>query len=128
MANDELNTHLNRLLGFFTKNFAQAVWERILIVEDTMIKQDMSYRISRSAFFTPNDYSGRFAWLLTQRYSWINLQAAGVFGNTLLIVVELPKYESNTPSTTVNLSGPYLIKGKESWNISDSVIITDESF
>ncbi|MBL8207186.1 MAG: hypothetical protein JNM09_23335 [Blastocatellia bacterium] len=125
MAANELEKHLDRLIEIFGEWFSAASWQDILIVEAEMITGDFQYLIPRSAFVTPSQYSARFAWLLAQGYSWINLQAAGVFVDTLLVVVELPKDKSNMPTTAVNFSGPYLIKGKESWNISDMVTIID---
>lgn len=125
MSPTDLEAQLDRLFAFFRESFAQVSWRQILIAEAKMITDLPSYQIPRAALFTPQQYADRFAELLTQGYSWINLQVAGVFEDTMLIVVEWPQYKSGAPRPAVNFSGPYLVRGRESWNLLDRVTITD---
>ncbi len=75
----------------------------------------------------PEKYAPRFDWLLDQGHSWINLSAAGIFGDTLLVIVELPTYKNTVPRNlvSVNFSGPRILNEKVIWDISEFVRIIE---
>jgi hypothetical protein len=54
-----------------------------------------------------DDYRPRFADLLSRRWNWINLQAVGILGKSLVVSVELPRSPgASSLFTSVNISGP----------------------
>jgi len=77
--------------------------------------------IQRSALTTPEDYAPRFDEHLAKGYSWINMNAAGILGDSLLVVIELPSYVSGAPKdkVAVNLSGAAMLNGKTVWNADE---------
>ena len=66
--------------------------------------------VSREALKTVEAYASRFDALLAAGYAWINLSALGVYGEDLLVCVELPRGPVGVTvgCTSVNLSGPPL--------------------
>lgn len=102
-------------------------WQNIVIVEEQFLIEGKRYQFKKCDLFTPENYEQRFGWLLAQHYGWINLQAAGIFQDTLLVMIETPKETNNEigNNVAINLSGPYLHTQESPWEISDLVKIID---
>jgi hypothetical protein len=107
MMND-LQQHLDRLFSFVRQSTQPLSWTRVLIVEDTAITHGEFLFIPRSALTTVEAYTTQFEAHLNAGHSWINMNAAGVVGDTLLVIIELPQYTNTVPKerVSVNLSGP----------------------
>lgn len=125
MAAESLKKHLHLLTTFFNQSYANVSWENILLVEYKSLVNGVSYYVNKNDLFSPESYSPRFDWLLEQGHGWLNLQAAGVFQNTLLVVLETPNDSNKRPGnkTAINLSGPYKQQEKNDWEITDLVKI-----
>jgi hypothetical protein len=125
MVAESLKKHLQLLTTFFNESYANVSWENILLVEYKSLVNGVSYHVSKNDLFSPESYSPRFDWLLEQGHSWLNLQAAGIFQNTLLVVLETPNDSNKRPGnmTAINLSGPYRQQDKNDWEITDLVRI-----
>jgi hypothetical protein len=104
----ELQRHLERLTSWLNSRQQPLSWSCILIAEDADIKHGTISSLSRSALATPDEYSARFEEHLNAGHSWINMNAASVIEDTLLVVIELPSYSNTVPreKVSVNLSGP----------------------
>ena len=124
---NELEKHLKRLESYIHGLDDSVSWSRILIVEYENIAHGKPSLIQRPALFTPEKYEARFDEHLAKGYSWINLNAAGVLDDTLLLVVELPSYFSGAPKdkVAVNLSGATTSNGKDIWNADERYKIVD---
>ena len=104
----ELQRHIDRLTSYVGSSQQPLSWSRVLIAEDTDITHGKISFVPRSALATPDEYAPRFEKHLDAGHSWINMNAAGVIGDTLLVVIELPNYAKSVPRETVsvNLSRP----------------------
>ena len=118
---NELERHLNRLESFILEIDDSVSWSRVFIVEYENIAHGKPSLIQRSALSTPKDYAPRFDEHFAQGYSWINMNAAGILVDTLLVVIELPSYGSGAPKdkVAVNLSGAAMSNGKTVWNAEE---------
>jgi hypothetical protein len=127
MATEDIYKHLDQLTIFFKERCGSVSWKNILIVESSRLVDVRKYHINKGDLFTPEEYAPRFDWLLDQGHSWINLNAAGIFDNTLLVIVELPSYKNTTPRNlvSVNFSGPRILDEKIIWDISEFVRIIE---
>ena len=123
----DLERHLNQLISFMKKWGAPSSWSRVLFVEDTSIVHGMPSLIPRSALFLMADYETRFDSHLDAGHSWINMNAAGILNNALLVIIELPRYKNNVPrdKVSVNFSGAALVNGKSQWDASEQYRIVD---
>jgi hypothetical protein len=117
---NDLEKHLNRLIPFMEQWGAPSSWSRVLFVEDTSIARGMPSLIPRHSLIPMADYAVRFDSHLGAGHSWINMNAAGILGDALLVVIELPRYINNVPreKTSVNFSGPAILDGKPQWDAS----------
>lgn len=58
-------------------------------------------------------------------YSWLNMNAAGIVGDRLIVVIELPSsVTEGVGRTSVNYSGPSIIDGKVQWDADGFIIVT----
>lgn len=124
---NDLGKHLNQLISFMKERGAPSSWSRALFVEDTSITHGRPSLIPRKSLIPPEDYAARFASLLDAGHSWINMNAAGILDDALLVVVELPSYKNDVPreKVSVNFSGPSIMDGKPQWEASEGYRIVD---
>ena len=99
---------------------APSSWSRVLLVEDASITHGAPSLIPRGSLVPAADYADRFDAHLGAGHSWINMSAAGILDDALLVIIELPGYENNVPreKVSVNLSGPPLLDGEPQWDAS----------
>ena len=104
---NDLEKHLNQLITFMKEWGAPSSWSRVLFVEDTSIVHGMPSLIPRNALILMSDYAARFGSHLDAGHSWINMSAAGILDDSLLIIIELPGYKNNVlrDKMSVNFSG-----------------------
>lgn len=123
----DLERHLNQLILFMKEWGAPLSWSRVLFVEDTSITHGMPTLIPRNALIPMEAYATRFESHLDAGHSWINLSAAGIIDNALLVVIELPKYRNDVPreKVLVNFSGAVMINGKPQWDASERFRVVD---
>ncbi len=102
-------------------------WSRVLFVEDTSIVHGMPSLIPRNSLIPMADYAARFDSHLDAGHSWINMNAAGILDDALLIIIELPRYKNNIPrdKVSVNFSGAAMVNGKSQWDASGMYRIVD---
>ena len=106
---------------------APSSWSRVLFVEDTSIAHGMPSLISRNSLIPMADYAARFDSHLDAGHAWINMNAAGILGDALLVVVELPGYKNTVPrdKVSVNFSGAAMLDGKPKWDASRTYKIVE---
>jgi hypothetical protein len=73
------------------------------------------------------DYAARFDSYLDAGHSWINMNAAGILDDALLVIIELPRYKNNVPrdKVSVNFSGAAIVNSKPQWDASERYRIAD---
>lgn len=129
----DIDAHFLNLMRFIREQCAAPEWENVFFAESSEIKYESSdelwdgyIRVPRMALMPMDEYCERFDALLDQGYSWINLNAAGIFDGNLLVVIELPNYKTGIPrnKVSVNLSGPSLKDGVPQWDIGARLKIT----
>ncbi|HZI87899.1 MAG TPA: hypothetical protein VFD48_13785 [Pyrinomonadaceae bacterium] len=123
----DLEKHLNQLVSFMKGWGAPSSWSRVLFIEDTSITRGMPSLIPRSSLIPLADYAARFDSHLDEGHSWINMSAAGILDDALLVVIELPGYKNNVPrdKVSVNFSGAAMVNGKAQWDASGRHRIID---
>lgn len=104
-------------------------WSAVGIAEETALKrvgvglQEVCY-ISHSVLCMSEDYAPHFDALLQRGYSWLNMNAAGIVNETLIVIIELPNYVTEiVGKTSVNYSGPGIIGGKAQWDATDRIFL-----
>jgi hypothetical protein len=131
---NEIAAHFLSLTRFIREKCAAPKWRKVFFVESRDIECELSgevwggyMRVRRMALMPMGEYRERFEALFDQGYSWINLNAAGIFDGNLLVVIELPNYKSGIPrnKVSVNLSGPSLKDGIPQWDIGARLKITE---
>lgn len=124
---NDLEKHLSRLISFAKDWGAPSSWSHMLFVEESFITYGMPSLIPRAALISQENYVERFDSHLGAGHSWINMNAAGILGNALLVVIALPRYKNNVPrdKVSVNFSGPPISEGKCQWNAAERYKITD---
>lgn len=127
-----LQTHLNRFVSFVHNDEQCLACSRVLIVEDSdIVHQQVEGKyisfVPRHALATPEQYSRRFEEHMNAGFSWININAAGIWDDTLLVIIELPNYASVTVrnKASVNFSGPHTIGGQPKWEVADWLRVID---
>jgi hypothetical protein len=130
----EIDAHFLSLTQFIRERCAAPEWGKVFFAESSAIEYEPSdevwagyINVRRMALTPMDEYRERFESLLDQDYSWINLNAAGIFDGNLLVVVELPNYMSGTPRNKVPVvpSGPSLRDGIPQWDIGARLKITE---
>jgi hypothetical protein len=83
------------------------------------------YQCKSGNLSTPENYAQRFDWLQAQGYGWINLQAAGIFQDNLLVIIETPKEKRKDLGipVSINISGPEGRQNPTPWKIVELVKI-----
>ena len=124
---NDLEKHLNRLISFMKEWGAPSSWAHVLFVEDTFITHGMPSLIPRKVLVSIEDYAPRFDAHLDAGHSWINMSAAGILGDALLVIIELPTYKNTVPrdKVSVNFSGAATVNGKSRWDASERYKIVD---
>jgi hypothetical protein len=123
----DLEKHLNQLISITKEWGAPSSWSRALFVEDTSIAHGIPPLIPRSSLIPMADYEAGFDSHLDAGHSWINMNAAGILDDALLVIIELPKYKNNVPrdKVSVNFSGAATVNGKSQWDASERYRIVD---
>lgn len=124
---NDLEKHLNQLVSFIKEWNASLSWSRILFVEDAAIIHGMPSFIPRKALLPLDDYAARFDSHLDAGHSWVNMNAAGILNDSLLVIIELPRDKNNVPrdKVSVNFSGAVLNNGTLRWDASERYKIAD---
>jgi hypothetical protein len=119
-AMNDLEKHFNRLASFMERWGAPSSWSRVLFVEEVSITRGMPSLIPRGSLIPMTDYAARFDSHLDAGHAWVNMNAAGILGDALLVVIELPGYKNNVPrdKVSVNFSGAAIIDGVAQWDAS----------
>ena len=110
-------------LDWYVKSFASwlpelgvPMWKDVLITEHVDYDAGLPRRCAE--LHRPEEYRARFVQLVTSGWSWINLHAVGLLGETLILAVELPSYPPPGVSpTSVNLSGPVLAMSERGYDL-----------
>lgn len=91
-------------------------WQIIRFADASDVRYaGLTVRVPRRALRSPEEYAVRFEYHLRAGYSWVNLNAAGIVDEALIVLVEVPNYSSGAPAdqVAVNLSGPMAGAGLE---------------
>ena len=114
----------------FANHFHQP-YSRIYFAEGKSVRYfpdpDKPAEISRQDVFTFEEYENRFNEILNQGHSWINLSFEGMLDDTLLIIIERPRYKNNIPPerVSVNLSLPEWKTIDNNWDAAPFFKITN---
>ena len=124
---NDLEKHLNQLISSMNEWGAPSSWSRVLFIEDTSIAHGTPSLIPRNSLILMADYTARFDSHLDAGHSWINMNAAGILDDALLVIIELPRYKNNVPrdKVSVNFSGAAIVNGKPQWDASERYRIVD---
>lgn len=124
---NDLEKHFQRLTTYMEQSGAPASWSRVLFIEAASIVRGRTSLVPRKALIPMEDYAARFDSHLDAGHQWINMNAAGILGNALLVVIELPGYKSNAPrdKVSVNLSGAAHENGVPRWDLTGRYRIVD---
>ena len=128
---DSKETKLKEKLGLleqYCKEWGNKLsWSKILITEHQNIVYGKETYVLRKEMFSSQEYAKRFDELFNEGHSWININVAGIFFDTLIVIIEFPYYKNTTPTgkTSVNFSGPSIIDGEPKWDISDTFSVID---
>ena len=130
-----LDYHLQRLItSIQTLPKAPTTWSKIMVVDDRDILHTFGLppfrHIPRWALHSPEDFAAKFDEYLRVGYSWINLNAAGLWDDVLIVILERPNLANSASAgkpelVSVNLSGPATLDGQPEWNLTRRAIITD---
>ncbi len=110
---NRLDAEICRIEEFFRSSFEAdcPTWTKVLLVEDvSRFYKDGTYRVPRSALLTRDEYLPSFDQILDV-CSWINFNAIGILGDSLIINLEYPaerKEHGRRHLVSINLSGPRL--------------------
>lgn len=106
---------------------APSSWSRVLFVEGASITHGMPSLIPRGALVPMTDYAARFDSHLGAGHAWVNMSAAGLLGDALLVVIELPVYKNNVPreKVSVNFSVAATPDGVAQWDASRTYKIVE---
>jgi hypothetical protein len=120
---NDLDRNLNLLISFFPQWSNWLSWSQVLFLESTSFIDNNVFKFPRSALIPTREYAERFNELLDKGYSWINMNALGVWKDSLIVVIELPSYDNNIPrgKVSINFSGPVIIDGKPQWDLSERI-------
>jgi len=93
------------------RNFRQP-FSKVYFTDEKSIQHffdsDRLNKIPRHVIFNFENYESRFEEILSQGYSWLNINFVGMIENSLFIFIETPNNESNIlqKSASVNVSLP----------------------
>lgn len=93
-------------LSKWLKSHGVPDWDRVLFAEDLHVAPFSKQTIDRDHFGTLAEFSDRFEELLAEGHNWINLNGLGILDGTLIVAIEKPKANADSPTTAVNQSGP----------------------
>lgn len=81
--------------------------------------------VALSSLRTPEEYELRFAELLAQGYSWLNLSYYGLLDGRALVMVEIPGTPPRAPggATSINFSGPTQRAAAAGWDARVELVI-----
>ena len=80
-------------------------WASVL-VSDAALTAGEPLVVESSVLHSPREYAHQFDTMLTRGFPWINMCAAGVLRDALLVEIEHAPIGHRGKSTAVNLSGP----------------------
>lgn len=81
-------------------------WDEVKITE-SVVWDERGAAVSLGELRFIEDFRRRYTELVTAGWPWVNLNAMGLLGETLILTVEYPQYDPTGVSpTSVNLSGP----------------------
>lgn len=105
LRKNDLKSSPGELARFLREWCNAPVYKRILIVEDDFYRYVEKDRIlTKSALSTPEEISDRFDELLGRGADWINLHAAGIIDDALIVVIEKPKRGGTCPRERVSVN------------------------
>ena len=110
----DLPEHIDTMLYIYTPNSGNITNDGKIIIEKGNLR-------------TIQDYSKEYETLKNSGVSWINLQLAGIFESTMVVVIEYKRQEKDHSTTSVNYSGPYLntTTGKAEWDLRNRYLVTN---
>lgn len=122
-----LQTKLRELLANFCGGSGQPpVSESLRIAEVTqqMVSETGGYTLRRSQLQTPEQYSERFAELVSADYAWLRVSFCGNIEGHGLVLVNYPRAPYPKPvSTPVVFSGPPRCVAEAGWDARAYVTI-----
>ena len=102
---ETLQEHFDSL-GKWLSSIGLPAWNDVLFIEDLQLGPFAKKSVSRNEFSSLEDFSKRFDELLKEGHNWLNLGGLGILDDTLIVCVEKPRSNANSPTTSVNRSGP----------------------
>lgn len=98
-------------------------WRAVLLT-DVPLALGPPVVVESSVLRSPRDYAHQFELLLTRGFPWINMCAAGVLRDTLLVEVEHAPVGHRGSNSCVNLSGPAsAVRARPGWSLDHLIAL-----
>jgi hypothetical protein len=97
---------LDWYLGYFDcwlRQLGMPAWRSVVITEGFRGNGSKAPAV----VYSVDEYRPRFSELLARGWPWVNVHAAGLLGDDLLVSIDVPTYDpTESRVTAVNISGP----------------------
>lgn len=125
-ADNSFHVHLLRLEAFARRIPGAPQWTSVLVSEAPLTAGHATVRVERRFLKAPLEYALEFQVLLARGYPWINLHAAGLLGDELLVEVDHAALGHLGCRSSVNLAGPENATLHEvAWQLGDRLTVVD---
>jgi hypothetical protein len=125
-ADSSFHVHLLRLEGFARRISGAPRWTSVVVSGAPLTIGHVMVKTERDTFKSPREYALEFEGLLARGYPWINLHAAGLLGDSLIVEVDHAALGHLGCRSSVNLSGPEVATTRiAGWQLRDRLTIVD---
>ena len=92
---------------------------KIMVEDNNLVIDSAKPKIILSALKTIPEYADEYDRLKNSGYGWINLQAAGIYKDILICIIEYPNQFEKAKKTSINFSGPFRNRdtGEYDWDV-----------
>jgi hypothetical protein len=102
-------------------------WDSVIVTGPLALAPAERVHVKRSALVPASEFEERFQQLLSRGHPWINVSAAGLLGDALLVTVETAA-KTVEGSTSVNMSGPEaFVRQRVGWSLGDLISVGEET-
>lgn len=120
------HVHLLRLEASVRKIGGAPRWTGVVVTESPLVRGSATIEVQRSVFTTPRDYALEFESLVRRGYPRINLNAMGLLGTELVVVVEHAPLGHPGGPCSVELSGPEeRTRTRADWQLGDRLRVVE---
>ena len=127
----EVQKDIEKLPCWLSNDYVLPKYKNLVIaVDDGLILEsnsDLRIPIKKGELYAVEEYSDDYSIRKNSGYSWINLHCAGMYDDSLVIVIEYPIKSEGVKDTSINMSGPNNLNTVSSieWNFEKSYKLVD---